>query len=83
MFIISSVIYSCAVLATLIEVNQVHVISCKFGFGSNMYVSSSLIDIYEKFGLREAYLVSQGVEEARSAVLWSAMISGFADMLVH
>lgn len=77
-FMISSVACACAGLATLIEGKQVHGISCKSGFGSNIYVCSSLIDMYAKCGcIREAYLVFQGVE-VRSIVLWNAIISGFA-----
>ncbi|CAI8605160.1 unnamed protein product [Vicia faba] len=77
-FMISSAVSACAGLASLIEGKQVHAVSCKSGFGSNIYVSSSFIDMYAKCGcIREAYLVFQGVE-VRSAVLWNAMISGFA-----
>ncbi|CAK8574138.1 unnamed protein product [Lathyrus sativus] len=77
-FMISSAVSACAGLATLIEGKQVHAVSCKSGFGSNVYVSSSFIDMYAKCGcIREAYFVFQGVE-VRSVVLWNAMISGFA-----
>lgn len=77
-FMISSAICACASLAALIEGSQVHAVLCKTGFGSNIYASSSLIDMYAKCGcIREAYMVFQGVEEW-STVLWNAMISGFA-----
>ncbi|XP_052110647.1 pentatricopeptide repeat-containing protein At5g04780, mitochondrial [Arachis duranensis] len=77
-FMVSSAICACAGMATLIEGKQVHAISWKSGFGSNVYVASSLIDMYAKCGcIREASLVFQGVE-LRSKVLWNAMISGFA-----
>jgi pentatricopeptide repeat protein len=77
-FMVSSAICACAGLATLIEGRQMHAVACKSGFGSNIYVSSSLIDMYAKCGcIREAYLVFQGVELG-SIVLWNAMISGFA-----
>ncbi|KAE9589446.1 hypothetical protein Lal_00000411 [Lupinus albus] len=78
-FMISPAICACAALATLIEGKQLHAISSKSGIGSNIYVVSSLIDMYAKCGcIREAYLVFQGVEEMRSIVLWNAMICGFA-----
>ncbi|XP_027935156.1 pentatricopeptide repeat-containing protein At5g04780, mitochondrial [Vigna unguiculata] len=78
-FMISSAVSACAGLATLVEGKQLHAISHKSGSGSNIYVSSSLIDMYAKCGcIREAYLVFQGVMEVRSIVLWNAMISGFA-----
>ncbi|XP_047156858.1 pentatricopeptide repeat-containing protein At5g04780, mitochondrial isoform X3 [Vigna umbellata] len=74
-FTISSVLC----LATLVEGKQLHAISNKYGSGSNIYVSSSLIDMYAKCGcIKEAYLVFQGVMEVWSIVLWNAMISGFA-----
>ncbi|XP_058737576.1 pentatricopeptide repeat-containing protein At5g04780, mitochondrial-like [Vicia villosa] len=77
-FMISSAVSACGGLANLIEGKQVHAVSCKSGFGSNVYVSSSFIDMYAKCGcIREAYFVFQGVE-VRSVVLWNAMISGFA-----
>ncbi|XP_061363964.1 pentatricopeptide repeat-containing protein At5g04780, mitochondrial [Gastrolobium bilobum] len=77
-FMISSAVSACAGQATLIEGKQVHSMSCKSGFGSNIYVASSLIDMYAKCGcISEAYLVFQGVE-VRSIVLWNGMISGFA-----
>ncbi|XP_062175326.1 pentatricopeptide repeat-containing protein At5g04780, mitochondrial-like [Alnus glutinosa] len=77
-FMISSAICACAGLAALIEGKQLHAVLCKSGFGSNMYVVSSLIDMYAKCGcIREANVVFQGVEEG-SIVLWNAMISGFA-----
>ncbi|XP_020213429.1 pentatricopeptide repeat-containing protein At5g04780, mitochondrial [Cajanus cajan] len=78
-FMISSAVSACAGLATLVEGKQVHAISYKSGYGSNIYVVSSLIDMYAKCGcIREAYLMFQGVVEVRSVVLWNAMISGFA-----
>ncbi|KAK7280527.1 hypothetical protein RJT34_25591 [Clitoria ternatea] len=77
-FMISSAVCACAGLATLIEGRQVHATSCKSGTGSNIYVASSLIDMYAKCGcIKEAHIVFQGVE-IRSNVLWNAMISGFA-----
>ncbi|XP_054785483.1 pentatricopeptide repeat-containing protein At5g04780, mitochondrial isoform X1 [Prosopis cineraria] len=77
-FMVSSAISACAGLSTLIEGKQVHAMSCKSGFDSNLYVVGSLIDMYAKCGcIKEAYLVFQCVEK-RSIVLWNAMISGFA-----
>ncbi|KAL2324047.1 hypothetical protein Fmac_023105 [Flemingia macrophylla] len=78
-FMISSAVSACAGLATLVEGKQAHAISYKSGYGSNIYVASSLIDMYAKCGcIREAYLIFQGVVEVRSIVLWNAMVSGFA-----
>ncbi|KAJ4720568.1 Pentatricopeptide repeat-containing protein [Melia azedarach] len=77
-FTISSVICACASLAALIQGKQVHAVSCKTGFISNMFVASSLIDMYAKCGVvADAYVVFSGIEE-RNVVLWNAMISGFS-----
>jgi pentatricopeptide repeat protein len=77
-FTISSTICACAGLAALIEGNQVHAVLRKTGLGSNIYVASSLIDMYAKCGcIGEAYIVFHSMEE-RSIVFWNAMISGFA-----
>ncbi|KAM1320499.1 hypothetical protein ACFX14_005538 [Malus domestica] len=65
-------------LAALIEGKQVHALLSKTGFGSNIFIVSSLIDMYAKCGsIREAYSVFEGMSE-RNIVLWNAMISGFA-----
>ncbi|KAK7390838.1 hypothetical protein VNO78_18962 [Psophocarpus tetragonolobus] len=78
-FMISSVTSACACLATLVQGKQVHAMSYKSGFDSNLYVASSLIDMYAKCGcIREAYLVFQGVVVVRTIVLWNTMISGLA-----
>lgn len=77
-FMISSTVCACAALASLIEGNQVHAVLCKTGFGSNIFVASSLVDMYAKCGsIEEAYAVFRCME-ARNIVLWNAMISGFA-----
>uniref|UniRef100_A0A803QUS9 DYW domain-containing protein n=1 Tax=Cannabis sativa TaxID=3483 RepID=A0A803QUS9_CANSA len=77
-FVFSSAICACAGLASLNEGNQVHAALCKVGFGSNIFIASSLIDMYAKCGsIEEAYTVFQCTEE-RNIVLWNAMISGFA-----
>lgn len=77
-FTISTVVCACAGLAALIEGDQVHAILRKTGFGSNIFIASSLIDMYAKCGsIREAYIVFSGVED-KNAVLMNSMMSGFA-----
>ena len=77
-FIFSSIICGCAGLSALIEGKQVHAIISKTGFGSNIFVASSLIDMYAKCGsVEEAYTVFTGIEE-KNVVSWNTMISGFA-----
>ncbi|KAK6929047.1 Pentatricopeptide repeat [Dillenia turbinata] len=70
-FILSSVICASASLAALIEGNQIHAMLHKTGFLSNIFVASSLIDMYSKCGmLEEAYTVFLDAEE-KSIVLWN------------
>lgn len=77
-FIISSVLSACAALAALIEGNQVHSVLYKTGFHANIYVASSLVDMYAKCGsIKDAYVVFSCVEE-KNVVLWNTMISGFS-----
>lgn len=77
-FTLSSVLSACAALTALIEGNQVHAVVCKSTFGANIYVASTLIDLYAKCGMiKDAYAVFSTMEE-KNIVLWNAMISGFA-----
>ncbi|OMO68572.1 hypothetical protein COLO4_29578 [Corchorus olitorius] len=78
-FMFSSIVSACAGLAALIEGKQVHAIISKTGFGSNnVFVTSSLIDMYAKCGsVEEAYAVFTGIKE-KNIVSWNTMISGFA-----
>lgn len=77
-FTVSSVVSACAALAALIEGNQLHAVVWKSNFNSNIYVASSLLDLYAKCGMiNEAYLVFSTTEE-KNVVLWNTMISGFA-----
>ena len=55
-----------------------HALLFKTGFGLNIYIVSSLIDMYSKCGsIEEAYTMFQDMED-RNTVLWNAMISGFS-----
>lgn len=78
-FLMSSVICACAGLAAMIEGNQVNALISKSGFCSNVFIASSLIDMYAKCGgIKEAYQVFRDVEEETNVVLWNAMISGLS-----
>ncbi|GLT88727.1 hypothetical protein SLE2022_067390 [Rubroshorea leprosula] len=77
-FTFSSIICACAGLAALIEGKQVHAVLCKTGFDTNIFVTSSLIDMYAKCGsVGEAYVVFTSTKE-KNIVSWNVMISGFA-----
>ncbi|KAM0939787.1 putative tetratricopeptide-like helical domain superfamily, DYW domain-containing protein [Dioscorea sansibarensis] len=77
-FTLSAALSACASLAATIEGVQLHAISVKVGFRSDMYVMTSLIDVYSRCGcIAEAYLVFTDMEK-KSIVLWNAMIAGFS-----
>lgn len=77
-FTISSAICACARLASLIEGKQVHAFLCKSGFGSNVFVASSLVDMYAKCGsIKEAYVLFKNIEE-KNTILWNTILSGLA-----
>jgi pentatricopeptide repeat protein len=55
-----------------------HAVICKSGFGSNVFVASSAVDMYAKCGsLRESYIIFSEVQE-KNLELWNTIISGFA-----
>ncbi|PHU00342.1 Pentatricopeptide repeat-containing protein [Capsicum chinense] len=77
-FTLSSVISACAVMAALLEGNEVHAIVWKTGFGANVYVAASLVDLYARCGsIDEAYIVFLNAE-VKNDVIWNSMISGLA-----
>ncbi|KAL1201424.1 Pentatricopeptide repeat-containing protein [Cardamine amara subsp. amara] len=77
-FTLSSVICACSNLAALIEGKQMHAVIRKCGFGSNVFVASSAVDMYAKCGsLRESYIIFSEVQE-KNIELWNTIISGFA-----
>ncbi|VVB13244.1 unnamed protein product [Arabis nemorensis] len=77
-FTLSSVICACSNLAALIEGKQMHAVIRKSGFGSNVFVASSAVDMYAKCGrLRESYIIFSEVQE-KNIELWNTIISGFA-----
>ncbi|CAN4126396.1 unnamed protein product [Withania somnifera] len=77
-FMLSSVVSACAALAALLEGNEVHAIVWKTGFGANVYVASSLVDLYARCGsIGEACIVFLNAE-VKNDVIWNSMISGLA-----
>lgn len=57
---------------------QVHALSLKYGYDSNVYVGSSLVDMYARFGLLdEAQLIFHALER-KNEVSWNALIAGHA-----
>ncbi|CAN7004709.1 unnamed protein product [Brassica rapa subsp. trilocularis] len=77
-FTLSSVICACSNLAALIEGKQMHAVIHKTGYASNVFVASSVVDMYAKCGgLRESYIIFSEVGE-KNIELWNTIISGFA-----
>ncbi|CAM8901654.1 unnamed protein product [Rhodiola kirilowii] len=77
-FMISSAVCACAGQAALDGGRQVHGLLCKTGHGFNLFIASSLVDMYAKSGsIQDAYAVFGEVEE-KNSVLWNAMIAGFS-----
>ncbi|KAJ0017986.1 hypothetical protein Pint_09641 [Pistacia integerrima] len=57
---------------------QVHAFCLKFGYDWNVYVGSSLLDMYARFGrMRDAWLIFNELE-SKNEVSWNALIAGHA-----
>eukprot|EP01018_Ginkgo_biloba_P039683 Gb_40047 [translate_table: standard] len=77
-FTFATIVKACANLAALVQGKNVHEDIIRYGFDSNVVVGSALIDMYGKCGSTEnARKVFDKMGE-RDAVLWTAMISGYA-----
>ncbi|CAL5206503.1 unnamed protein product [Lathyrus oleraceus] len=77
-FTLSSLVKSCGFIQSYIDGKQIHGCCWKYGFQSNVFVGSSLVDMYARCGyLREAQLVFDELE-SKNEVSWNALISGYA-----
>ncbi|KAI4347076.1 hypothetical protein L6164_007925 [Bauhinia variegata] len=77
-FTISSVVSSCAKLASLCYGQLVHGKAILMGIDGNMLVSSALIDMYCKCGVTSDAWVIFKTMPSRNVVTWNAMIMGYA-----
>ncbi|KAL2469685.1 putative Pentatricopeptide repeat-containing protein [Abeliophyllum distichum] len=74
----SSIMPACAHLTTLHLGKQLHGCIMRLGFDDNMYVASSLMDMYAKCGnIRIARWLFDKME-TQDAISWTAMIMGYA-----
>lgn len=75
---ISSVVSSCAKLASLYQGQLVHGKVIAMGVDNNMLVSSALVDMYCKCGVTlDAWVIFETMP-LRNVITWNAMILGYA-----
>eukprot|EP00257_Ricinus_communis_P019942 XP_015579068.1 pentatricopeptide repeat-containing protein At4g02750 [Ricinus communis] len=77
-YTISSVVSSCAKLASLIHGQVIHGIALLMGIDDDLLVSTSLVDMYCKCGVTSDAWVVFSMMPARSVVSWNAMLGGYA-----
>ncbi|XP_019181336.1 PREDICTED: putative pentatricopeptide repeat-containing protein At3g23330 [Ipomoea nil] len=74
----SSIMPACANLTTLHLGKQLHAYIIRTGFVDNMYISSSLVDMYAKCG---KIMIARWIFDKmvlRDSISWTAMIMGYA-----
>ncbi|XP_047330763.1 pentatricopeptide repeat-containing protein At3g24000, mitochondrial [Impatiens glandulifera] len=77
-FTFGSLLKAAAGVPNVIDGRQVHAFSFKYGYCSDIYVGSSLVDMYAKCGwLDEAHCIFQSMK-SKNEVSWNALISGYA-----
>lgn len=77
-YILSSVVSSCAKLASLYHGQAVHGKSILAGLDNNLLVSSALIDMYSKCGFIDDARSVFNMMPTRNVISWNAMIVGYA-----
>ncbi|MED6120603.1 hypothetical protein PIB30_022261 [Stylosanthes scabra] len=77
-YVLSAVLSACADLAILRQGEMVHCYAVKLGYGVEMSVSGSLIDMYAKNGcLEDAYCVFSLVSDP-DLKCWNSMLGGYS-----
>ncbi|ONK81530.1 uncharacterized protein A4U43_C01F30210 [Asparagus officinalis] len=75
---LATVLRACSSLALLNKGEEIHCFATRIGLDTDIYVATSLIDMYSKSGsLRNAYQVFKKIEN-KNLASWNAMIMGFA-----
>lgn len=78
LFTFSSVLSVCSRLVSLEQGEQIHAQAIKTGFLSDVVVSSSLINMYNKCGSVERASKAFLEMSTRTMISWTSMITGFA-----
>lgn len=77
-FTLPCVIKGCARLGVVQEGKQIHGLALKIGFGSDVFVQGSLVNMYSKCGEIDcARKVFDGMID-KDVVLWNSLIDGYA-----
>ncbi|XP_057759228.1 pentatricopeptide repeat-containing protein At3g50420 [Arachis stenosperma] len=77
-YVLSAVLSACADLAVLRQGEMIHCYAVKLGYGVEMSVSGSLIDMYAKNGcLEDAYCVFSHVSDP-DLKCWNSMLGGYS-----
>ncbi|KAK3210648.1 hypothetical protein Dsin_015354 [Dipteronia sinensis] len=77
-FTISSVVSSCAKLASLYHGQVVHGKAILLGVDDDLLVSSAIVDMYCKCGVTDDAWIVFTMMPTRNVVTWNAMINGYA-----
>ncbi|XP_057974211.1 pentatricopeptide repeat-containing protein At3g24000, mitochondrial-like [Malania oleifera] len=78
LFTLSSILTICSGLAALEQGEQVHALTIKTGFLSDVVVGTALINMYNKCGSIERANQAFVEMPTRTLVSWTSMITGFA-----
>lgn len=77
-FTLSSVLKACGAAASDCFGRQVHAYCFKYGYAWNVYVGSSVLDMYARFGRMDDAQLAFDTLESKNEVSWNALIAGYA-----
>ncbi|XP_073304800.1 pentatricopeptide repeat-containing protein At4g20770 isoform X2 [Primulina huaijiensis] len=72
------IINCCSLMTSLFQGKQVHGLILKYGYGSDVYVGTSLIEMYCKCGEMDGARRFFDMMPCRNTVTWNEMIHGYA-----